>query len=142
MPTTDLQKEQPYQSNIKQFSHPALRWVFLVLGFVFFALGIIGVALPVMPTAPFILLAAACWARGSRRFYHWLINHKHFGQYIRDWEDHRAVPRKAKWFACLGMSASTSMLFFTLPDERLWVAWMVAMTCLAVSIYLWRLPDA
>lgn len=139
---TSTATEQPHQGSIKQFKHPALRWVFLLLGFVFFALGIIGVLLPVMPTAPFVLLAAACWARGSKRFYQWLINHKYFGKYVRDWEERRAVPRKGKWFACLGMSASSAMLFFQLPDEYIWIAGVVAITCTAVGIYLWRLPDA
>lgn len=139
---TSTATEQPHQGNLKQSKHPALRWVFLLLGFVFFALGIIGVLLPVMPTAPFVLLAAACWARGSKRFYHWLINHKYFGKYVRDWEERHAVPRYAKWLACIMMSISSAMMFFTMPDERLWVAWVVAITCTGVGIYLWRLPDA
>lgn len=139
---TSTATERPHQGKLKQAKHPAIRWVFLLLGFVFFALGIIGVLLPVMPTAPFILLAAACWARGSKRFYHWLINHKHFGKYVRDWEERRAVPRYAKWLACIMMSVSVAMMFFTMPNERIWVAWTVAITCSAVGIYLWRLPDA
>lgn len=131
-----------YTGNIKQSKHAALRWIFLVLGVVFFVLGVIGALLPVMPTAPFILLSAACWARGSKRFYLWLINHRLFGKYVRDWEERRAVPRYAKWLACIMMSISAAMLFYRLPPDMQWVAWLVALVCTAVGIYLWRLPDA
>ncbi|WP_261870340.1 YbaN family protein [Psychrobacter sp. JCM 18901] len=69
----------------------------------FFILGIIGILLPVMPTAPFILLAAGCWARSSRRFHFWLINHKYFGKFVRDWEENHAVPLYAKCLATVMM---------------------------------------
>ncbi|UNK05221.2 YbaN family protein [Psychrobacter raelei] len=126
--------------NPSKYAH--MRWLYLILGFVFFALGVIGAVLPVMPTAPFILLAAGCWARGSKRFYLWLINHKHMGKYIRDWEERRAVPRRAKWLACIMMSFSSSMLLLTVPEAKAWVAWTVALVCFCVGVYLWRLPDA
>ncbi|PNK61887.1 DUF454 domain-containing protein [Psychrobacter sp. FDAARGOS_221] len=119
-----------------------MRWIYLILGFLFFGLGVIGAVLPVMPTAPFVLLAAACWARGSKRFYLWLINHQYMGKYVRDWEQRRAVPRRGKWLACTMMSISSTMLFFTVPAAMIWVAWAVALTCFSVAIYLWRLPDA
>ena len=131
-----------HTGNINQSKYASMRCLYLFLGSIFFGLGVVGALLPVMPTAPFVLLAAACWARGSERFYLWLINHKHMGQYIRDWEERRAVPRRAKWFACIMMSISGTMLFFTVPDAQIWVAWTVAIVCFCVGIYLWRLPDA
>ncbi|WP_019673812.1 YbaN family protein [Psychrobacter lutiphocae] len=131
-----------YTGSINQSKYAHMRWIYLILGFVFFVLGVIGAVLPVMPTAPFILLSAACWARGSERFYLWLINHKYMGQYVRDWEQRRAVPRRAKWLACIMMSISSTMLLFTVPEAQLWVAWVVIMVCFCVAIYLWRLPDA
>ena len=134
--------EQPHTGNVKQSRHSVVRWVFLLLGSIFFALGIIGVVLPVLPTTPFILLAAGCWARGSKRFYHWLINHKYFGKIVRDWEARRAVPRYAKWLACIMMGLSVAMLFYRLPDSKLWLAWVTAAICTGVGVYLWRLPDA
>ncbi len=131
-----------HTGNVNQSKYASMRWMYLVLGSIFFGLGVVGVLLPVMPTAPFVLLAAACWARGSERFYLWLINHKHMGKYIRDWEARRAVPRNAKWLACIMMTLSGTMLFFTVPDAQIWVAWTVALVCFCVGIYLWRLPDA
>ncbi len=114
----------------------------MTLGWLFFVLGIIGILLPVMPTAPFVLLAAACWARSSRRFHFWLINHKYFGKYVRDWEENRAVPLYAKWLATIMMGFSTAMLFYRLPANMLWVAWVVAIVCSGVTVYLFRLPNA
>ncbi|SUD89766.1 YbaN family protein [Psychrobacter phenylpyruvicus] len=131
-----------HTGNVNQSKYASMRWLYLVLGGIFFGLGVVGVMLPVMPTAPFVLLAAACWARGSERFYLWLINHKYMGKYIRDWEARRAVPRRAKWLACIMMTLSGTLLFFTVPDAQLWVAWTVALVCFCVGIYLWRLPDA
>ena len=131
-----------YRPKTNQSDRPTVRWIFLLLGWVFFILGIIGAVLPVMPTAPFILLAAGCWARSSRRFHFWLINHRFFGKFVRDWEANHAVPRYAKWFGTIMMTLSTSMLFYRLPADTLWVAWVVAAVCSAVAIYLFRLPNA
>lgn len=131
-----------YRPKTNQSNSPTVRWTFLTLGWLFFALGIVGVVLPVMPTAPFILLAAGCWARSSRRFHFWLINHKYFGKFVRDWERDHAVPRYAKWLAAIMMTISTTMLFYQVPKDMLWIAWCVAIICTAVAIYLFRLPDA
>ena len=131
-----------YRPKTNQHNNPTVRWMFLIFGWVFFALGIIGILLPVMPTAPFILLAAGCWARSSKRFHFWLINHKYFGKYVRDWEESHAVPRYAKWLATIMMSLSTAMLFYQLPAANQWMAWVVAIVCSGVAIYLFRLPNA
>lgn len=139
---TDNKKAFYYRPRTNQSNSPTVRWLFLILGWLFFILGIIGAVLPVMPTAPFILLAAGCWARSSRRFHFWLINHRFFGKFVRDWEERHAVPRYGKWLATIMMAISTSMLFYKLPDDMLWAAWMVAVICIGVAIFLFRLPDA
>lgn len=131
-----------HRPKTNQSKSPTVRWTFIILGWISFILGIIGVVLPVMPTAPFVLLAAWCWARSSRRFHFWLINHKYFGKYVRDWEEHRAVPRYAKWLASIMMALSTMFLFYRLPTDLIWVAWVVAVVCSTVAIYLFRLPNA
>ncbi|WP_201527264.1 MULTISPECIES: YbaN family protein [Psychrobacter] len=138
------EKKNPfyYRPKTNQSASPTVRWTFLILGWLFFVLGIIGAVLPVMPTAPFILLAAGCWARSSRRFHFWLINHRLFGKFVRDWEDRHAVPRYAKWLATIMMGLSTSMLFYRLPHDLIWIAWVVALVCGAVAVVLFRLPDA
>ncbi len=139
---TDNKKTFYYRPKTDQSNSPMLRWTFVTLGWLFFILGIIGILLPVMPTAPFILLAAGCWARSSRRFHFWLINHKYFGKFVRDWEENHAVPLYAKCLATIMMAASTIMLFYRLPADMMWMAWALAAVCIGVEIYLFRLPNA
>ena len=65
-------------------------------GLLALGLGAIGIFLPLLPTTPFLLLAAACFFRSSPRLYSWLINHKWFGHYIKQYREHRAISRQAK----------------------------------------------
>ena len=139
---TQSKKTFYHRPKTNQSKSTTIRWLFLTLGWLFFVLGIVGALLPVMPTAPFILLAAGCWARSSRRFHFWLINHKFFGKFVRDWENNHAVPFYAKWLATIMMAISTSMLFYRLPADMMWMAWAVAAVCSGVAVYLFRLPNA
>ena len=69
-----------------------LRYVLLAIGWLSVALGVIGIFLPVLPTTPFLLLAAACFARSSPRFYQWLVEHPRLGPWIRDYLDGNGGP--------------------------------------------------
>lgn len=82
-----------------------MRGVLFVAGLLFVALGFIGAFLPILPTTPFLILAAACFARSSRRFESWLLDHSRFGPLLRDWRQRGAIPRKAKFAALVGTSA-------------------------------------
>ncbi|MDX1788550.1 MAG: DUF454 family protein, partial [Psychrobacter sp.] len=62
--------------------------------------------------------------------------------YVRDWEDRRAVPLYAKWLATIMMTISTIMLFFNIPADMIWVAWLLAVVCTSVAVFLFRLPNA
>ncbi len=72
------------------------RWGLIVSGTVFLGLGIIGIFLPLLPTTPFILLAASCYARSSKRLYNWLLNNRWFGNYVKNYREGRGIPRKVK----------------------------------------------
>jgi uncharacterized membrane protein YbaN (DUF454 family) len=72
-------------------------------GLVSLALGVVGILLPLLPTTPFLLLAAFCFSRGSERLQKWLLEHPRLGPPIRDWREHRAISRKAKGLAALAM---------------------------------------
>lgn len=69
-----------------------LRPLFWLFGAIALLLGILGIFLPILPTTPFVILAAACWARASPRFHRWLHQHRFFGPMVKDWEERRAVP--------------------------------------------------
>ena len=73
-----------------------MRILLIVCGFMAMILGIMGIFLPLLPTTPFLLLAAACFFRSSPRLYQWLINHKQMGPYICNFREHKAIPLKAK----------------------------------------------
>ena len=79
------------------------RWLWLLAGALSLLLGVIGIVVPLLPTTPFVLLAAACFSRGSARWERWLLAHRQFGPIVRDWREHRAVPLRAKQFATVMM---------------------------------------
>ncbi|MFH1663093.1 MAG: YbaN family protein [Chloroflexota bacterium] len=68
----------------------------VIVGTIFVGLGVIGIFLPVLPTTPFLLLAATCYARGSRKFYFWLMNNRWFGVYISNYRQKKGMPLKIK----------------------------------------------
>ena len=69
---------------VQEQRNPVIRYVLLAIGWLSVALGVIGIFLPVLPTTPFLLLAAACFMRSSKRFYLWLVNHRQLGPWIVD----------------------------------------------------------
>jgi len=73
-----------------------IRILLIIAGTFFVGLGIVGIFVPVLPTTPFLLLAAACYARSSQRSYSWLLNNKWFGNYIRNYLERKGVPLKVK----------------------------------------------
>jgi uncharacterized membrane protein YbaN (DUF454 family) len=72
------------------------RIIWIVAGTFFLIIGLIGIVLPVLPTTPFLLLAAACYLRGSRRMYNWLLENRIFGNYLKDYYEKRGVPIRVK----------------------------------------------
>lgn len=82
-------------------SKSRFRYLWIALGFTSLGLGIIGIPLPVLPTTPFVILAAYFFAKGSPRYHKWLQNHKWFGPMVCEWEDHGAIKPKAKLMATI-----------------------------------------
>ena len=72
------------------------RWVLIIIGSFFTGLGILGIFLPLLPTTPFLLLAAACYIRSSEKFYNWLMNNKWLGRYIKNYLEGKGVSLNSK----------------------------------------------
>ena len=84
---------------------PLFRAIWFSVGICALGLGILGAFLPLLPTTPFVLVAAFAFARSSQRWHDWLINHRVFGPLIEDWRAHGAISRKTKIVAALSMIA-------------------------------------
>ncbi|MCY1428896.1 Inner membrane protein YbaN [compost metagenome] len=123
-------------SDIQQQRHPALRMVLLIIGWLSVVLGVIGIFVPVLPTTPFLLLAAACFVRSSRRFYLWLVEHPRLGPWIRDYLEGQGIPLKGKIYALVLMWASISLSCFLVPLP--WARGFMLTSAVLVSIYILR----
>lgn len=87
------------------------RFLWLALGLVALGLGALGVVLPLLPTTPFLLVAAFAFARSSKRLHDWLVNHPTFGPFIENWRDHGAISRRTKIVGVASMIAVISLAF-------------------------------
>ncbi|MFD2174361.1 YbaN family protein [Rhodobacter lacus] len=118
-----------------------VRAVFLILGLGFVALGFVGVFLPVLPTVPFLILAAGCFARSSERLEAWLLGHRHFGPMLRDWRARGAIPMRGKLMALAGSSLGM-VLFVTLRHPGPVPIALVAAVMLGGLGYVFTRPTA
>jgi uncharacterized protein len=99
-------------------------------------LGIVGAFLPVLPTTPFLLVAAWAASKGWPQFEAWLLAHPRWGPPVRRWRDHRAVPRSAKWLASITMLASVTLVAASGAPLALKLALPAFLSC--VAWWLWR----
>lgn len=97
-----------------QNSNRLIRGILIFFGTLFLGLGILGIILPILPTTPFLLLSAACYSRGSDRFYKWLLRNRFFGKYIKNYRDGKGISLKLKIFVItiLWISILSTSLFF------------------------------
>ena len=91
-----------------------------LLGFVFLALALVGVFLPLLPTTPFVLLAAACFAQSSERMHRWILANETFGPMVRDWEQKRCVSCRVKIIAISSMALVGGFSIFLALDTTAW----------------------
>jgi uncharacterized protein len=117
------------------------RVLLVVAGTLFVALGLVGVVLPVLPTTPFLLLAAACYVRSSRRLYRWLLTNRFFGEYIRRFRDGEGIPLATKIWAImlLWLSLGSSALL-AVPARLWWVRLILLVVGIGVTNHIARIP--
>lgn len=108
-----------------------------IAGTVALLLGIVGLFLPLLPTTPFLLLASACYMRGSERMHQWLMNQRHLGPYLRSYQQGRGIPLRAKITALALMWTSLTVSMWVIPLP--WVRVLLLVTGVAVTVYLYRM---
>lgn len=104
-------------------SKPLSRLAKVLYGFaggVSLLLGVIGIFLPGLPTTPFVLLAAACFAKASPRVHQWMLRHRILGPILRNWDEHRSLTRKTKSIAIVSMVLMLSISIWSFSG-RLWI---------------------
>lgn len=116
-----------------------VRWLLIAVALASLALGVAGLFLPVVPTVPFVLLAAWAAARSSPRLSAWMEQHPHMGPHIRAWRRGGVVPRRAKWLA-IGMMATSATGLLVLVGPR-WPVLATVGLMAAVALWLWRRPE-
>ena len=114
--------------------YPAIRYALLAIGWLSVALGVLGIFLPVLPTTPFLLLAAACFMRSSKRFYLWLVNHRQLGPWIVDYLEGQGIPLKGKIYAIGLMWLSISLSCYLVP--LFWARAFMLTSAVLVSLYI------
>jgi uncharacterized membrane protein YbaN (DUF454 family) len=130
----------PQTTVTKPKRQKALRALLIAAGTICLALGAVGIFLPILPTTPFLLLAAACYLRSSERMHEWLLNNRWFGEYIKNYQAGRGIPLKTKIIAIsvLWLAIVYSTIFVV---NEILIAQIVLLTiATGVSVHLIRLP--
>ena len=115
---------------------PAMRIFLIIVGSVSLVLGIVGIFVPMLPTTPFLLLSAAAWVKASPNLYAWLINHRIFGEYIRNYREHRAIPLRAKIISVSLVWLTIGYCIFAVVDEWWWAQVLMALLATAISWHI------
>ncbi len=133
-----MTKEEPQKDHIRIVSLSPNRYVrvlLMIAGTFFVAVGLIGIILPILPTTPFLLLAAACYSKSSERCHRWLLTNRLFGNYIRNYLQGKGIPMKVKLstIAFLWLTISVSAFFFV---EILWVRILLYVIAIGVTAHI------
>lgn len=130
--------EEREQDNKRLHIGRLRRWLLIGLGAIALGLGILGIFVPLLPTTPFLLLAAAAFVRSSEKLHDWLLNHRWFGTYIRNYREHRAITLRAKVLT-LTMLWSTIGYAIIAVVEQWWVRGLLLLIAAGVTLHITRL---
>lgn len=115
--------------------------VLLTLGHFFLVLGIVGAFLPVLPTTPFLLLAAFFYSKSSEKIHNWLMNHKYLGPSLKDWHERGVIGIKAKWIATIMLGLIISWRIPTL-EIPLAIKIFASSVLVGVLVFIWTRPSS
>ncbi len=117
------------------------RWIYLGCGFACLGAALVGLVMPIVPAVPFLIVAAACFARSSKRFHEMVLRLKHVGPVVREWEKHRRLPAKVKVVGIVSivLGLGTSIAFFVEPT---WLRVTLALAGLVAAVVIFRIPSA
>jgi uncharacterized membrane protein YbaN (DUF454 family) len=116
-----------------------MKVLWVVSGTTALGLGVVGILLPLLPTVPFLLLAAYCYARGSERLHAWLLDHPKFGQPIQDWHESGSISTRSKLLA--SMSIAGSFTVSLVLGVSITVLAIQAVVLSLVSLFIWTRPS-
>jgi len=134
----EMQRDERGASSIRLHDSRLVRGLYLALGIVALILAVLGAVLPVLPTTPFVLLAAACFARGSEHFHDRLLANRFAGPLIREWREHHSIPRRVKRWVYLLMALSFGSSILLMP--AVWQQVMLAVLGIILAVFIWRIP--
>ncbi len=117
-----------------------MRFILLGFGWIMVAVGIVGIFLPVLPTTPFMILAAALFARSSPRFEQWLLDHPRYGKPLLDWRRQGAISRPAKITSVSLMAVSYGIVLFAGPP-MVWLKLTIGVVLLACAAFVLSRPQ-
>lgn len=115
-----------------------MRVVWVGFAYLFLGLALVGIAVPLLPTTPFLLLALYCATRGSESLQRWMFEHPRFGPMLREWDERQAIPLSGKLLSAVGLIAAGVMAWPRLSSVGAQVALVAAL--LAISAYVWSRP--
>ena len=113
-----------------------MRIFLIIVGCISLGLGVLGIFLPMLPTTPFLLLSAAAWLKASPKLYAWLLNHRVFGEYIRNFREHRAIPLRAKVVSVSLIWLTIGYCIFAVVDRWWWAQVLMALLAIALSWHI------
>ena len=113
---------------------------YFLLGWSSLFLAVLGVVLPLLPTTPFVLVAAFAFSKSSRRFHHWLLTHKIFGPLVTDWQKNGVIRLKAKILATVSIVLMLSLSFY-LVNIGFTPSLLILLSVSAVMVFIWSRPS-
>ena len=119
---------------------PIHKYLFLAAGFISMIFGFIGMFLPILPTTPFMILAAFCFSKSSEKLHKWLLSRPHIGKLITDWEKHGVIRMKAKIYSTIVIIPlfSYTLIFVNVNN---WIKALLVLIALAVLSFIWSRPS-